>query len=92
MSFHCYADDTQIYLKFSNIEEAEATVNNVCTSINTWMNSTRMMLNTGNTECLLISSNTRYKIHDDITSVTIDGECIEMKNLGVVIDNTLYHS
>ena len=92
VSFHCYADDTQIYLKFSNIEEAEATVNNVYTCIKTLMNSRRLMLNTGKTECLLISSNTRYKIHDDITSVTIDGECIEMKNLGVVIDNTLYHS
>ena len=32
--FHCYTDDTQIYLKFSIIEEAEATVNNVYTSIN----------------------------------------------------------
>ena len=56
-------------------------ISNAYTFIKTWMNGRRLMLNTGKTECLLISSNTRYKIHDDITSVTIDGDCIEMKSV-----------
>ena len=61
--------------------------------VKTWMNNRRLMLNAGKIDCLLISSNTRYIILDDITSVPINGECIEMKNvvrnLGVLIDSSL---
>ena len=94
MSFHQYADDTQLYIGATpeNFHQS-ADVVNVCTkALQSWLLQNGLCLNPEKSEAILVG--TRFQLQKvDSVSVRVAGCDIPlrttMKNLGVIIDNRL---
>ncbi|KAK5933148.1 hypothetical protein CgunFtcFv8_004799 [Champsocephalus gunnari] len=92
LDFHCYADDTQIYLSTKPLHNPPLThIDSCLTAIKTWMQHL-LKLNSNQTELLLIGSKSTLSKVTDIT-LTIDGSIVspsnQARNLGVIFDPTL---
>jgi hypothetical protein len=94
MSFHLYADDTQLYISFSpgdhptTLSRLSATLD----SLHAWLSSNRLVVNPSKTEFLLVGSNQqRAKVTS--SSVTFKGSVLSpslsVRNLGVTFDKDL---
>ncbi len=93
-SYHCYADDTQLYLSFHPDDPTIATHISAClTDISCWMKDHHLQLNLAKTELLVVSANP--SLHHNFTfqlgSSTITSSKTA-RNLGVVIDDKLNFS
>ncbi len=93
-SYHCYADDTQLYLSFHPDDPTIAARISAClTDISCWMKNHHLQLNLAKTELLVVPSNP--SLHHNFTfqlgSSTITSSKTA-KNLGVVIDVQLTFS
>ncbi len=93
-SYHCYADDTQLYLSFHPDDPTIATRISAClTDISCWMKDHHLQLNLAKTELLVVSANP--SLHHNFTfqlgSSTITSSKTA-RNLGVVIDDKLNFS
>ena len=93
ISYHIYADDTQIYCSFRS-EQLDDTLKKVSTCINdirSWMIRNRLKINDDKTEFLMITS-PRSNINFD-SSIQIGNAEIKptryCRNLGVMFDNHL---
>ena len=94
MSFHTYADDTQIYIAFNpgetdiTIERLELCIN----KIRAWMIASKLKLNDDKSELILISSPHNKKKFDKL-SITIGTEVVNssncVRNLGFMMDSVL---
>ena len=76
LSYHFYADDSQLYITFKPINEI-VTISNIeacIIDINNWMISNKLKLNKGKTELLVIGSNSRCR--PLVESITVAGEYI----------------
>jgi hypothetical protein len=94
ISYHFYADDTQLYLAFYANDQANARehVEDCVRDIKLWMLSNLLQLNDKKTEILLITSpHLRHKV--DITSLHIGEADVSFsasaRNIGVTFDNSL---
>lgn len=96
ISFHFYADDTQVYISFSANEAADAIQRlvGVLEKLQQWFTFNRLSLNPDKTEYILIGSyQQRRKLSDTITNLTFAGctvrptDCV--RNLGVLFDSDL---
>ncbi len=93
-SYHCYADDTQLYLSFHPDDPTIATRISAClTDISCWMKDHHLQLNLAKTELLVVSANP--SLHHNFTfqlgSSTITSSKTA-RSLGVVIDDKLNFS
>ncbi len=93
-SYHCYADDTQLYLSFHPDDPTIATRISACLiDISCWMKDHHLQLNIAKTELLVVSANP--SLHHNFTfqlgSSTITSSKTA-RNLGVVIDDMLNFS
>ncbi|XP_067305621.1 uncharacterized protein, partial [Pseudorasbora parva] len=93
VSFHCYADDTQLYISSRPDETYQFTRLTECIAdIKNWMNSNFLQLNSDKTEFLIIgqksstSSNREYCLTLDECSVKPSSS---VRNLGVLFDTNL---
>jgi hypothetical protein len=96
MSFHLYADDTQLYIAFNPRSEASSNdvtsiIHNTRNVINNWMRSHFLKLNSDKTEVLVM---TKPSIKSDlIPHVNINESIINtspcVKDLGVCLDSHL---
>ncbi len=92
ISFHCYADDTQLYISTKPDETSKLSKLTECVkNIKDWMTSNFLLLNSDKTEILLIGpKNSTQNLLDynlqldgcNVTSSTV-------KNLGVILDSNL---
>ncbi len=87
ISFHCYADDTELYISTKPDETSKLSKLTECVkNIKDWMASNFLLLNSDKTEILLIGpKNSTQNILDyyyTITSSTV-------KYLGVILDSNL---
>ncbi len=92
ISFHCYADDTQLYISTRPDETSKLSKLTECVkNIKDWMTSNFLLLNSDTTNILLIGSkNSTQNLLDhnlqlngcNVTSSTV-------KNLGVILDSNL---
>ncbi len=90
-SYHCYADDTQLYLSFYPDDLTIAARISACLAdISSWMKDHPLQLNLAKTELLVVSANPSF--HHNCTfqlgSSTI-APSKTARNLGVVIDDKL---
>ncbi len=90
-SYHCYADDTQLYLSFHPDDLTIAARISACLAdISSWMKDHHLQLNLAKTELLVVSANPSF--HHNFTfqlgSSTITPSKTA-RNLGVVIDDKL---
>ncbi len=92
ISFHCYADDTQLYITTRPDETSKLSKLTECVkNVKDWMTNHFLLLNSDKTEILFIGPKNStqnlldYKLQLDgcpVTSSTV-------KNLGVVLDSNL---
>ncbi|KAF7656802.1 hypothetical protein LDENG_00036030 [Lucifuga dentata] len=90
ISYHCYADDTQLYMSFKPDSFANLDTLHCCLlAINSWMSSNYLQLNPGKTEVLVFGpehiSNTLQSILGPL-SVNISHST---RNVGVIFDSNL---
>ncbi len=90
-SYHCYADDTQLYFSFQPDDLTVTARIAACLSdISSWMMDHHLQLNLAKTELLVISANP--SLHHNF-SIQLGSSTIApsktARNLGVVIDDQL---
>ncbi len=100
LSYHLYADDTQIYMSFNrlpghcteSLEVAKSKLENCFSEIRIWMAMNYLKLNDDKTEILLISSYHREKVIFD--NIKIGSAVIEpseqARNIRVIFDSIMY--
>ena len=94
VSYHAYADDTQLYISFgkNNTETTVKRVEKCVSCIADWMSSNFLRLNAKKTELLYLSSKFKRRT-PDIDHIQLGDQkitpAIEVRNLGVKINNTL---
>ena len=93
VSYHFYADDTQLYIRIDDIDEAKHRLSSLLSDMKIWMARRKLKLNDGKTEIIVIRGNLR---NDPVANfgVVNFGEtqlvpCESAKNLGVVLDASL---
>ncbi|XP_033945045.2 uncharacterized protein, partial [Pseudochaenichthys georgianus] len=93
VNFHCYADDTQLYLSIKPDEINHLNkIQDCLKDLKTWMTLNFLMLNTTKTEVIVLGpKNLRNKLSKDI--LTMDGINLAssetVRNLGVIFDQDL---
>ncbi|MDW1542860.1 reverse transcriptase family protein [Vibrio sp. YT-17] len=93
VNFHCYANDTQLYLSMKPEESNQFTkLHNCLKDIKTWMSTNFLMLNSDKTEVIVLGpKQLRDSLSDDI--VSLDGIALAssttVRNLGVTFDQDL---
>ncbi|XP_056618644.1 uncharacterized protein LOC130433018 isoform X2 [Triplophysa dalaica] len=93
ISFHCYADDTQLYISSMPHETQQFhRIKDCIVDLKMWMSNNFLLLNSDKTEVLLTGPKTAMRNNQEYC-LTIDGCSIKSsssaKNLGVVFDSTL---
>ena len=93
LTYHFYADDTQLYVSFKSgsddlLSSAKSSIELCVQEINNWMILNGLKLNEEKTELLLLSS--RYRSSVPLEFVRVGGETIQpsssVRNLGVILD------
>ena len=94
ISYHCYADDTQLYVTFG-VQQSSAAVSKIEVAVRTiksWMTNNFLCLNDDKTEVLLISSKLN-QLKLNVPQINICGTNIipapEVRNLGFIFDSVL---
>jgi hypothetical protein len=96
MRYHLYADDTQIYAKFTyndydDMSTTKQRVEECLLEIDSWMSQNKLKLNRDKTELLIFHS--KYHNAPVFPSLTFGDEVItpsdSAKNIGVIFDRTM---
>ena len=96
LSFHLYADDTQIYFAFKPHDSRQniLRIQSCIEDIRLWMRDNFLKLNDSKTEFLVIGSK-HQKAKTDINHIVIGNSHItpsnEARNLGFIIDSDMSH-
>ena len=90
-SYHCYADDTQLFLSFPpSATQINEKISACLADISSWMARYHLKLNLDKTEQLYIPNKTSPLLE---LSVTVDGTTVtashSARNLGVVLDDKI---
>ncbi|XP_077094295.1 uncharacterized protein LOC143746358 [Siphateles boraxobius] len=93
ISFHCFADDTQLYISSKPNETHQFTKLSECiVDIKNWMTSNFLLLNSEKTEILIIGQKTSTGNNLEYR-LTLDGCSVKsspsVRNLGVLFDTNL---
>ena len=93
VSYHFYADDTQIYIEISDVLDAKEMILSLLHDIKIWMLRRKLKLNDGKTEIVIIKGGLRSNLEAEFGSLDIGGvqlyPSVSVKNLGVVLDSNL---
>ena len=98
VSYHFYADDTQIYLEIDNIVDVKEKVLSLLHDIKIWMSRRKLKLNDGKTNVIIVKGGIRSDVETefgslDLGSVQLHPD-VSARNLGVLFDASLnfkYH-
>ena len=96
VSFHLYADDTQIYFRLStNVDANKLKIQSISEAVNKWMKERRLKMNNSKTEIMVIgSSNMIRSTKNEFDQGALFGDSTIMlsekfRNLGFIFDQTL---
>ena len=93
VSFHSYADDTQIYFRVSDANIDSLKIKSVIEKVQDWMSSRKLKLNTDKTEIMLIGSDYHLQNLNFPVVCHLNADDIqikkELRNLGVMFDSNL---
>ena len=97
LKYHCYADDTQLYISFSSTseEDKDSAIDSLESAINNikhFMIANKLKLNDDKTEVIFLG--TKYRLNElDELSVSVGENEIypanKVRNLGVIFDKTM---
>ena len=93
LSYHFYADDSQLYMSFKPMNQSVliSCIEACIKDIDAWMLSNMLKLNKDKTELLVIWS--QYRLPPSVEDVIVAGERIEashtVRNLGVTFDGNM---
>ncbi len=92
ISYHLYADDTQLYVKLNNIDDAKDRMTVLMADIKIWMIRRKLKLNEGKTELIVTYGNRMFNV-DDFGSLNIGEAQLSptacVRSLGVFFDARL---
>ena len=81
ISFHCYADDTQLYIPVDSGDSAQIQrVESCLAAVKGWMSQNFLQLNTGKTELIIIGSKRDREEFEDV-SLWLDGLAIPQRDI-----------
>ena len=94
LSYHFYADDTQLYISFNSPDSATslATLSSALDSVHAWLTSNRLSVNPSKTEFLIIGTPQQ---RSKLTAATLTFQGILLiptdstRNLGFIFDKDL---
>ena len=93
VSYHFYADDSQLYICIDNIEHAKVKVIQLLMDIRKWMCERKLKLNDRKTEIMLVKGNMRSGQTEEFGNLDLgDFQLTPVpfaKNLGVLFDSAL---
>ena len=93
VSYHFFADDTELYIRVEDIDEAKHRLSFLMSDLKIWMARRKLKLNYGKAEIIVIRGNLRNVsvanfgvMSFGVTQLIL---CESAKNLGVVLDSSL---
>ena len=90
INYHCYADDTQIYLQCANnttaVQEAITRIQDCITDVSNWLSRSALKINEDKTEFIILSA--KHYIYDQM-SIQIGTNTIQHNNN---VKNTWSHT
>ena len=96
LSFHFYADDSQLYTSFacndtSDLVAAKQRLENCVADINLWMTTNKLKLNNDKSEFLFLHSRFRHSLPPPTISVGMENirPSQQARNLGGIFDDTM---
>ena len=96
LSYHFYADDTQLYLSFEtsspeDLSTCKSALEDCVKDIDLWMLENKLKLNCGKTEIIVFSSS--YHPWPALNNLVIASDTVDClitaKNIGVILNNSL---
>ena len=96
VSYHFFADDTQLYIRVEDIGEAKHRLSSLLSDLKIWMARRKLKLNDGKTVIIVIRGNLRNVSVANFGVMSFGDTqlvpCETAKNLGVVLDSSLSFS
>ena len=93
VSYHFFADDTQLYIRVEDIDEAIHRLSSLFSDLKIWMARRKLKLNDGKTEIIVIQGNLKNVSVANFGVMNFGDTqlvpCESAKNLGGVLDSSL---
>ena len=91
--FHCYADDTQIYIPIHTLSESKSKIGHLLHDVKAWMHDNKLKLNDKKTEILVIRGNLITNLSPQFGNLLFDDSQLTpvslVRNLGVMFDENI---
>lgn len=95
VSYHLYADDTQIYMPVTDIDSSQLKITAILSDIKLWMHERKLKLNEGKTEIIFINGTLNNDILTQSQNTTLIKDIrpsTSIRDLGLIIDSKLSFS